>query len=108
MDLVSLAKNPVPSGATVGTSAAMTGPSCALRAGMRRAGRGAARSACSSGRGEFIEKYFEVIADLRRRGFAVATMDWRGQGGSQRMLPNPRKGHVRYFCGVRRATSPAS
>ena len=32
------------------------------------------------GRGEFIEKYFETIGELRRRGFAVATMDWRGQG----------------------------
>ena len=50
------------------------------------------------GRGEFIEKYFEVIADLRRRGFAVATMDWRGQGGSTRLLANPRKGHVRSFA----------
>ena len=49
------------------------------------------------GRGEFIEKYFEVVADLRRRGFAVATMDWRGQGGSARPLSNPRKGHVRNF-----------
>ncbi len=50
------------------------------------------------GRGEFIEKYFEVVADLRRRGFAVATMDWRGQGGSERLLSNPRKGHVRSFA----------
>ena len=50
------------------------------------------------GRGEFIEKYFEVVADLRRRGFAVATMDWRGQGGSGRALSNPRKGHVRDFA----------
>ena len=49
------------------------------------------------GRGEFIEKYFEVIADLRRRGFAVATMDWRGQGGSERLLRNPRKGYVQDF-----------
>src|SRR5205823_6262292 len=47
------------------------------------------------GRGEFIEKYFEVVADLRRRGFAVATMDWRGQGGSARELRNPSKGYVR-------------
>lgn len=46
------------------------------------------------GRGEYIEKYFEVVADLRRRGYAVAVMDWRGQGGSQRRLSNPRKGHV--------------
>lgn len=51
-----------------------------------------------TGRSEFIEKYFEVIADLRRRGFAVAIMDWRGQGGSHRPLSNPRKGWVRSFA----------
>jgi lysophospholipase len=39
-----------------------------------------------------------VVADLRRRGFTVATMDWRGQGGSQRMLRNPNKGYVRSFA----------
>jgi lysophospholipase len=38
------------------------------------------------------------VADLRRRGFAVATMDWRGQGGSGRLLANPHKGHVRSFA----------
>ena len=38
-----------------------------------------------NGQTEFIEKYFEVIDELRGRGFAVATMDWRGQGGSGRM-----------------------
>ncbi len=50
------------------------------------------------GRAEFIEKYFEVISDLRRRGFAVAIMDHRGQGGSSRPLANPRKGHVDDFA----------
>ncbi|HEX5957122.1 MAG TPA: alpha/beta hydrolase, partial [Hyphomicrobiaceae bacterium] len=50
------------------------------------------------GRGEPIEKYFEVVADLRRRGFSVATLDWRGQGGSERLTFNPRKGHVRSFA----------
>ena len=49
------------------------------------------------GRGEFIEKYFEVIGELLARGFAVAAMDWRGQGGSERLLHNPRKGHVGRF-----------
>ena len=49
------------------------------------------------GRGEFIEKYFETVRDLRRRGFAVAVMDWRGQGHSSRQLPDPRKGHVESF-----------
>ena len=49
------------------------------------------------GRGEFIEKYSETISDLRRRGFTVAIFDWRGQGGSDRELANPSKGHVTDF-----------
>ena len=36
------------------------------------------------GRTESIEKYFETVRDLRARGFAVATFDWRGQGLSDR------------------------
>jgi lysophospholipase len=51
-----------------------------------------------AGRGEFIEKYFETVRDLRKRGFTVATMDWRGQGRSSRQLPDPRKGHVESFA----------
>jgi lysophospholipase len=51
-----------------------------------------------NGQTEFIEKYFEVIDELRGRGFAVATMDWRGQGGSDRLLQDDsRKGYVRDF-----------
>jgi lysophospholipase len=49
------------------------------------------------GRAEFIEKYFETVRDLRSRGFAVATFDWRGQGFSERALRNRRKGYVRDF-----------
>lgn len=50
-----------------------------------------------TGRSEFIEKYFETVRELRQRGFAVAVMDWRGQGHSSRQLPDPRKGHVVRF-----------
>ena len=50
-----------------------------------------------NGQTEFMEKYFEVIDELRGRGFAVATMDWRGQGGSVRALSNPLKVHVADF-----------
>ncbi|MBA4209371.1 MAG: alpha/beta hydrolase [Parvibaculum sp.] len=49
------------------------------------------------GRTEFIEKYFEVAGELRQRGFAVVTMDWRGQGLSDRLLGDPRKGHIDDF-----------
>jgi lysophospholipase len=50
-----------------------------------------------NGQTEFIEKYFEVIDELRGRGFSVATMDWRGQGGSSRVTSDPRKGYVGDF-----------
>ena len=49
------------------------------------------------GRTEFIEKYFEVVAELLARGLSVITFDWRGQGLSTRALPDPLKGHVRDF-----------
>jgi lysophospholipase len=53
------------------------------------------------GRAEFIEKYFEVVTELRERGFAVVAFDWRGQGHSGRQVGNPRKGHVRSFSDYR-------
>jgi lysophospholipase len=46
------------------------------------------------GRAEFIERYSETVAELRRRGFHVLSFDWRGQGGSQRFVKRARKGHV--------------
>jgi lysophospholipase len=49
------------------------------------------------GRNEFIEKYFETIRDLAAAGFDVATFDLRGQGLSDRLLKNRRRGHVRRF-----------
>ena len=73
-----------------------TGWSCASRAGIAPA-NGKGTVCVFTGRSEFIEKYFETVRDLRRRGFAVATMDWRGQGHSSRQLPDPRKGHVESF-----------
>ncbi|MGL5446260.1 MAG: alpha/beta fold hydrolase [Rhabdaerophilum sp.] len=50
------------------------------------------------GRSEFIEKYREVIHELGARGFATVAFDWRGQGGSDRQLRNPAKGHVEDFA----------
>jgi lysophospholipase len=97
MKLVSLSINPVPSGAKVSAFEGYDG--LKLRAALWDATRGPVRGTVVivQGRGEFIEKYFEVIADLRRRGFAVAIFDLRGQGGSQRVLSNRHKGHVVAF-----------
>lgn len=50
------------------------------------------------GRNEFIEKYYETINELTAQGLWVATYDYRGQGGSERLLTkHPRKGHVGRF-----------
>lgn len=96
--LVDIPENPVPSGVVTGMLTTRDGarlrwarwrPSSTKRRG----------TVCLfQGRGEFIEKYFEVVADLRRRGFAVATLDWRGQGGSERLRANPRKSHIDSFA----------
>jgi lysophospholipase len=50
-----------------------------------------------TGRNEFIEKYEEVIGELRERRYAVWTLDWRGQGLSTRALPQRQRGHVESF-----------
>jgi lysophospholipase len=50
------------------------------------------------GQTEFIEKYGEVIGELNRRGFSVATFDWRSQGGSGRLLDDAMKVHVARFA----------
>ena len=49
------------------------------------------------GRAEFVEKYDETLGDLLARRFAVAALDWRGQGMSDRLLPRPEPGHVADF-----------
>ncbi len=49
------------------------------------------------GRNECIEKYFETMTDLNERGFSTATFDWLGQGGSDRLLADPSRGHISDF-----------
>lgn len=50
-----------------------------------------------NGRTEYLEKYGETADDLNQRGFAVYSMDWRGQGLSDRLVANRLKGHVGRF-----------
>jgi lysophospholipase len=98
MEIFAIDGNPIPEGAIVGTVVATDG--VRLRyARWRGTARRAQGTICLlQGRGEAIEKYFETIADLRKRGFAVATFDWRGQGGSERRLRDPMKCHVDSFA----------
>jgi lysophospholipase len=96
MTLLSIPANPVPEGALAGTIGAPDGVT--LRFARWTAPANGRGTVCVfAGRGECIEKYFETVRDLRKRGYAVATIDWRGQGHSARQLGNPLKGHVRNF-----------
>jgi lysophospholipase len=96
MGLVSIADNPVPEGATAGMLNTRDGVS--LRYARWDSEVRAKGTVCLlQGRTEFIEKYFEVVRELRSRGFAVVTFDWRGQGLSERALPERQKGHVEDF-----------
>lgn len=51
------------------------------------------------GRGDYMERYFETSRDLLARGFAVASLDMRGQGGSQRPKRQPYRDRTRNFAG---------
>lgn len=98
MDLVATPKNPIPLGGSTGYIEVRKGLRLRFASwqSVLRERRG---TVCIfPGRAEFIEKYFEVVGELRRRGFAVAVLDWRGQGGSSRLTRNPLKGHIDDFA----------
>lgn len=102
MELVATPGNPVPLQPVVAEIATADG--CRLRTArwMPSGKRQRGTVLLIQGRSEFIEKYFEVVGDLCSRGFGVVAFDWRGQGGSSRLLPNPRKGHVDDFSDYER------
>ncbi len=97
-ELIGTTRNPIPNGAVAGAFVARGGGRIRYARWAATAERRIGTVCLFHGRTEFIEKYFETITDLRRRGFAVATMDWRGQGGSSRALKNPAKGHAETFA----------
>ena len=96
MRLLSIPANPAPEGAIAGTIATPDGVTLRF-ARWATPADGKGTVCVFTGRGEYIEKYFETVQDLRNRGYAVAAIDWRGQGHSARRLDNPFKGHVESF-----------
>src|SRR2546423_4856906 len=97
MTLISIPANPVPEGAVTGVLKTPDGVALRFARWAPPQGR-KGTLVVLPGRTEFIEKYFEVVAELRARGFAVAMIDWRGQGLSERTLLDAHKGHVRSFA----------
>lgn len=95
--LTIIASNPVPEGARIGTIRTSDGVRLRYGRWPRTAGSARGTVCLVHGRTEYIEKYFETIADFQKRGFAVATFDWRGQGRSDRLIGNRRLGYVDRF-----------
>src|SRR5262249_19287214 len=94
--LVSIPANPIPQGAITGTLRTSDGVS--LRFARWPAPPNRKGTVCLfHGRAEFIETYFECVRELQARGFAVVSLDWRGQGLSTRALADIHKGHVNDF-----------
>ncbi|MGZ5917057.1 MAG: alpha/beta fold hydrolase [Methyloceanibacter sp.] len=98
MDLIATPKNPIPLGASAGFIKGKRGAKLRFARWPSSLRERQGTVCIFPGRSEFIEKYFEVVGELRRRGFAVAVLDWRGQGGSSRLLWDPLKGYVRSFA----------
>lgn len=73
----------------------------ALRGAVSRPDGARAHVLLLPGRTEFLEKYAGVVARLHARGLAVASLDWRGQGGSERLTNDSRLGHVGDFAAFR-------
>lgn len=49
------------------------------------------------GRTEYAEKYGRIAADFAAAGLATLTIDWRGQGLSDRLTDDEMSGHVHLF-----------
>jgi len=97
MALVSTPKNPVPLGANAGYLDVRKGIKVRFASWQSALQQRGGTVCIFPGRNEYIEKYFEVVGELRRRGFAVAIIDWRGQGGSTRLVRGASRGHIRSF-----------
>ncbi len=50
------------------------------------------------GRGDIVEKYLETLDGWHDAGWAIASLDWRGQGKSGRLTPDPHCGDIDDFA----------
>ena len=63
----------------------------------RPAQRGRGSILWLGGRGDIIEKYLECVEEWHRAAWHVSAFDWRGQGGSGRLLADASVGHMPDF-----------
>ncbi len=76
-----------------------------LRLGVWQAEKARGTILLFPGRTEYLEKYGKVISDLTSAGWSVVSIDWRGQGMSDRLDDDTRLGHVSDFIDYQRDVS---
>lgn len=97
MELVQIEENPMPKGAIVGMCETNDGVKLRHAVWKNKNSPTKGTVIILGGRAEYIEKNYETIADLLENGFDVLAFDWRGQGGSSRLVGNKRLGFVDNF-----------
>jgi lysophospholipase len=82
-----------------GTDVFVTADGTSIRYGIWRCDRPEPKGSVLvlNGRKEFLEKYHETIRDLNGKRYDVYSLDWRGQGLSQRLLADSVKGHIQDY-----------
>jgi lysophospholipase len=95
MKLAITPDNPIPEGAVC--SEIVTADGFKVRVMTARVRNSKGTVVLLGGRADFMERYFETMRDFMARGFSVASLDLRGQGGSQRLLRNPMRGYIKRF-----------
>ena len=95
-ELIEIDGNPIPAGAQAGYIRARDGK-LLRNAIFSPDGQAKGTIVLMTGYSEFIEKYFETIADLTARGYCVAALEWRGHGLSQGNSKEPTRLHLRDF-----------
>ena len=94
--LVSIMGNAPPAGARTRWIVAKDGT--VLRAAFWRPSNAHGSLLVIPGRTEFLEIYFETVREALAMGLATGVIDWRRQGLNERVLADPRKGHVEQFA----------
>ena len=97
MRLLATPQNPLPDNALC--LPVFTEDGLTLRAMVARVPQARGTVVILGGRADFIERYFETARQIMDRGLCVAGVDFRGQGGSQRLCKDPMRGFAKSFAG---------
>jgi lysophospholipase len=98
MEIYPTADNPAPLGAVVHKVVTRDGAELRALSAPAPVNNAMGTIVFVQGRADFMERYFESMRTAQDLKYAVAAFDFRGQGGSQRLLRSRLRGHARRFA----------